>query len=484
VIYRGFVVLSLAVLLAACSVNPVSGERDFVLMSESEELALGRQHSRQVMTRYRAYDNASLQGYIQSVGDRLAAVSHRNTLPYRFTLLDSTEINAFALPGGYIYITRGLLAYLNSEAELAAVLGHELGHVTARHSVRQHSLSTATQVIGGLMTAASGVRELGQVSQLLSQGIIKGYGREHELEADGLGVEYLVRAGYPASAMRKVITILKNQELFDQQLAAEQGRKPRAYHGVFSSHPDNDTRLQEVLSRTVEVPRKSVGRRQDEVFLKRLAGLTYADSEQDGVIRGRTFYHAGLDFKLNFPKGWLIKNTADSVVAITPSNDAFLQLSMESRPKGLSPRRFLAAKLGQVAVLSEKSLAVAGRVGHSMLIKGKTPYGAGKVRIAVIFDDQRAFLFHAAVKEAAGFSRLDRRFLASIESFAKLTRADKRLSKPLKIQLTRLGSEVSSLRSAIKRSHIPHHAEERIKLLNNIFSKGKLKSGDLIKIVR
>jgi Putative Zn-dependent protease len=230
---RIYLVILILVFSAGCSINPVTGQQDFVLMSEQEELALGRQHSRQVMKTYRLYDNPALQQYIQSVGDRVARVSHRQSLIYRFTLLDSPQVNAFALPGGYIYITRGLLAYLNSEAELAAVLGHELGHVTARHSVRQHSLSTATHLIGGLIAAASGVQGAGQLSNILGTSIVRGYGREHELEADGLGADYLRKAGYSAAAMRRVIAVLKNQELFDKKLAAEQGREPRAYHGVF-----------------------------------------------------------------------------------------------------------------------------------------------------------------------------------------------------------------------------------------------------------
>jgi len=483
VVYRYFILVVLIAVISGCAVNPVTGKRDFVLMSEPEELALGRSHSQQVMKEYRAYPNASLQRYIQSVGDRLAKVGHRKNLFYRFTLLDSAEVNAFALPGGYIYITRGLLAYLNSEAELAAVLGHELGHVTARHSVRQHSLSTTANIIGGLVTAASGVREVGQLSQLLGTGIVKGYGREHELEADGLGVEYLVKAGYPASAMRKVISILKNQELFDKQLAREQGREPQAYHGVFASHPDNDTRLQEVLNRTVDNAGVTLPR-QDARFLKRLVGLTYADSEQDGVIKGSTFYHTELNFKINFPNSWLIKNKQNSVVATSRSNDAFFQLSMEDRSQKTSPSQFLKTKLGTVTVLSEMPLRISGKAGHSLLIKAKTPYGFGVARVAVVFDDKRAFLFYATVKKSREFKRFDKLFLASIRSLAKLTRADKGLAKPLSIQLMRLGSGVSRLSSVIKRSVIPHHAEEQIKLLNNIFSTGELKSGDLIKIVR
>ena len=227
-IIQKFIILCFSVLLLSCAVNPATGEQDFVLMSETEELAIGRTYSKQVMTQYRRYENPSLQRYIQSVGDKLAASSHRRNLVYRFTLLDSTQVNAFALPGGYIYITRGLLAYLNSEAELAAVLAHEIGHVTARHSVRQHSASTATNLLGAIAAAATGIQGVGQLSNLLTTGIIRGYGREHELEADRLGVQYLARSGYSPNSMKNVITTLKNQELFDQKLAREQGRQEAA----------------------------------------------------------------------------------------------------------------------------------------------------------------------------------------------------------------------------------------------------------------
>jgi Putative Zn-dependent protease len=330
---RIYLVILILVFSAGCSINPVTGQQDFVLMSEQEELALGRQHSRQVMKTYRLYDNPALQQYIQSVGDRVARVSHRQSLIYRFTLLDSPQVNAFALPGGYIYITRGLLAYLNSEAELAAVLGHELGHVTARHSVRQHSLSTATHLIGGLIAAASGVQGAGQLSNILGTSIVRGYGREHELEADGLGADYLRKAGYSAAAMRRVIAVLKNQELFDKKLAAEQGREPRAYHGVFSTHPDNDTRLQQVLGHVGPVVNSSGTQKQDIFFLKKIEGLTFGDSEKDGIIRGRRFYHPELNFKLDFPSDWLISNKPDSITAITPNNDAFMQLRLEDLNK-------------------------------------------------------------------------------------------------------------------------------------------------------
>jgi predicted Zn-dependent protease len=172
--------------ISSCAVNPVTGQQDLVLMSESDELALGRKTNAEVLKQYTIYDNPALQSYVQTVGEKLAAKSHRSNLIYRFTVLDSKDVNAFALPGGYIYITRGLMAYLNSEAELAAVLGHEVGHVTARHSVRQYS---ATQLanIGAVLTSifVPGMTQASnQLVQFAGGALLRGYGRTHELEAD------------------------------------------------------------------------------------------------------------------------------------------------------------------------------------------------------------------------------------------------------------------------------------------------------------
>ncbi len=477
-------VILILVFSAGCSINPVTGQQDFVLMSEQEELALGRQHSRQVMKTYRLYDNPALQQYIQLVGDRVARVSHRQSLIYRFTLLDSPQVNAFALPGGYIYITRGLLAYLNSEAELAAVLGHELGHVTARHSVRQHSLSTATHLIGGLIAAASGVQGAGQLSNILGTSIVRGYGREHELEADGLGADYLRKAGYSAAAMRSVIAVLKNQELFDKKLAAEQGREPRAYHGVFSTHPDNDTRLQQVLGHVGPVVNSSGTQKQDVFFLKKIEGLTFGDSEKDGIIRGRRFYHPELNFKLDFPNDWLISNKPDSITAITPNNDAFMQLRLEDLNKKITPREFLEKRLGLKERLSEAPFKLGELSGYQAITTGKTPYGQGRVRVVVLFDGLRAFIFYAAAKQPDKFVRVDRQVLESIKSFSSLDDKDRRVAKALKIKLVKVDRHRRSIKMLAKNSPITHHVGDQLRLLNNLFPNREPKLGDLIKIVR
>src|SRR5688500_13212218 len=245
-------------LFTGCAVNPVTGKQNFTVMSEADEMRKGQQAAAEIGKAYDVYDDLpALQAYVNEIGQNLAKKSHRPQLDYHFTVVDSPQVNAFALPGGYIYVTRGILAYLNSEAELAAVLAHEIGHVTARHSVRQYSAATAANVaaaVGGLAAALFMPQLGGQLAQgiqsllgITGTALVSGYGRSHELEADRLGAEYLARSGYDPQAMIKVIGVLKNQELFDIEVAGQEGREPRRYHGLFATHPDNDTRLQAVV---------------------------------------------------------------------------------------------------------------------------------------------------------------------------------------------------------------------------------------------
>ena len=239
--------------LQGCAVNPVTGKQDFVMMSESQELAMGRQANAQISQQMPMVDDPALQAYVQKVGEELARNSHRSTLEYHFQVVDSADINAFALPGGYIYMNRGLMAYLNSEAELAAVLGHEIGHVTARHGVRQQSMAMGSNLLGQLVTIGTGIPAAGDLSNMFGTALVKGYGRDMELEADGLGAQYLARTGYRPDAVLDVLGVLKDQDTFAREQAAAQGKQVETYHGLFASHPTHDQRLQQVVGQAREL---------------------------------------------------------------------------------------------------------------------------------------------------------------------------------------------------------------------------------------
>ena len=243
----GLLSVLILTLLAGCATNPVTGQKDFVLMSESQEIALGRETHPQVLERYGYYDDPELQAYVSRIGETLAARSHRQDLVFRFTVVDSSEVNAFALPGGYVYVTRGILPYFNSEAELAAVLGHEIGHVTARHSVRQYTAAQVTGLAGAVIASQVGTPGAGDVLNVLGTAVVRGYGRQHELEADRLGAEYLARTGYEPENMLDVLGFLKDQQEYARQMAEEEGRDYQGYSGLLATHPSNDRRLQELV---------------------------------------------------------------------------------------------------------------------------------------------------------------------------------------------------------------------------------------------
>ncbi len=275
--------VTVAITLGACSVNPVSGKKDFSLISKDQEVAMGAQGHRDILKKMKRLNNPGLQSYVNGIGQALARKSHRNNIRYTFTILDDPSVNAFALPGGYIYVTTGLMAYLNSEGELAGVLGHEIGHVTARHGVKQQSAGIAGAILIDILSKKAG-GNAGSLNQL-GKALISGYGRDHELQADRLGAEYLARVGYSPNSMIDVVSVLKAQEEFDKYQARKEGRRPRAYHGVFASHPSNDQRLQQVIGAANRIKSANTRSANHDGYLQRINGMKYRiDKRHTGHI--------------------------------------------------------------------------------------------------------------------------------------------------------------------------------------------------------
>jgi predicted Zn-dependent protease len=482
-------IIAILALAAGCATNPATGKSDLVLMSEKDEIAIGKQVNQQVLQRYRIYGDPELQSYVQHIGEKVAANSHRSHLEYRFTVLDSPDVNAFALPGGYIYITRGLMAYLNSEAELAAVLGHEVGHITARHAVRQHSASQLT-AIGTTLGAAIGgafVPGLGQAGQqlggVLGTALLRGYGREHELEADRLGAEYLARTGYDPNAMMDVIRVLKNQELYEFRAARAQGREPRVYHGVFSTHPDSDTRLQEVIAHAggvtpVESPQ--VGR---EDYLQRLDGMVYGEGSSQGIVRGRDFYHGHLGFALRFPAGWAISNMHDHVIARAPGQGAIIHLSVRPADPRLSPQEFLGQMLQQQRLGNERSLEIHGLKAHTATAPINTDIGQRPARITVIYLNRRAFVMAGIPRETGALGRYDASFLDTAGSFRPLTAGERKVAMQETRIRTRRAEPGTSFAALAQTSPLKEFQEEQVRLINGRYPRGDIAPGEMIKVL-
>jgi predicted Zn-dependent protease len=340
---RGSWILSLA-LLTACgttTINPVTGQQERTVMSEAEEVNTGRQQHQEVLKEYGRYPDEKLQAYVNDVGQRLAKQSHRAHLQWHFTVLDSPEINAFALPGGYVYVTRGIMAYLDSEADLAGVMGHEIGHVTARHgaqrATRQQTAGLgvfAASVLGAVLES-QGMNGAGRmasdVSQSVAAGWLAGYSRDQELQADGLGAEYLARNQYNPGNMVDVIDVLKQQERFAADRALAEGKPAPTGANWLSSHPSNDQRLADIrrIAAKYTPPGNGAngsngGYRDDghARYLQAINGMSFGESTEQGLTRGRNFYHEGLGFALTAPPGWKIQNSADALTLINPQGSA------------------------------------------------------------------------------------------------------------------------------------------------------------------
>lgn len=468
-----------ALALANCAVNPVSGNPNFVTMSESQEVNVGRNEDKKVREQYSPYDDPELQRYVSDIGQRLAKSSHRPGLQYQFLVVDSPEINAFALPGGYIYITRGILAYLNSEAELAAVLGHEIGHVTARHSVQQMSAATAANVGASVLQIfvpqiRNSAGDL--LINTLGGALLSGYGREHELEADRLGAEYLARTGYDPQAMIKVVGVLKNQELFDAEVAKAEGREPRRYHGLFASHPDNDTRLQEVVREAAKFSSPE-NRSNREEFLKRMDRVVFGDSPEQGIVRNNAFYHAKLGLMLQFPSGWKVQNGTQNVAARSPDQKALVDLRSAGAAQG-SPADVLRRILKLGSGSSVTPITVSGLEGAStqLQISGKP------TRVAVVFLGKSAYAIGLQAGSDAAFREYQTVMEASLQSFHAITAQEREQAKPMRVRVITAATGTTFAELA-KKSPLGRFAEGHLRVINGLYPTGEPVAGQALKIV-
>ena len=464
---------------ANCAVNPVSGNPNFVTMSESQEVSFGRSEDKKVRSQYGIYDDAALQRYVSDIGQRLAKSSHRPGLEYQFAVVDSPEINAFALPGGYIYVTRGILAYLNSEAELAAVLGHEIGHVTARHSVQQMSAATAANVGASvLQILVPQVRNSAGdlLINTLGGALLSGYGREHELEADRLGAEYLARTGYDPQAMIKVVGVLKNQELFDNEVAKAEGREPRRYHGLFATHPDNDTRLQEVVREAAKFS-SAENRINREEFLKRMERVVFADSPEQGIVRNNRFYHASLGLALQFPEGWKVRNSPQNVTAFNNERTALVDLRGAGAAEG-SPGDVLR----KILKLGNGSSVTPTTIGGLKAAYIEQPISGKPTRVAVVFLGKNAYAIGLQANTADLFRQNLPAMEASLQSFHAITDKERELAKPLRIRIitARAGMTFAEL---AKTSPLGRFAEGHLRVINSLYPGGEPTAGQALKIV-
>ncbi|HXV75121.1 MAG TPA: M48 family metalloprotease [Candidatus Polarisedimenticolaceae bacterium] len=334
--------LSLAIAVAtACVVNPATGKRQFSLVSESDEIQIGRETDRVIVEQMGLYGGDELQGYVRQVGERLAAVSERPQLDWTFRVVDDPQVNAFALPGGYIYITRGILAYLQSEAELATVVGHEIGHVTARHGADQMTKAQLTQagLVLGTALGPDWARGLSDYAQIGAGLMMMKFGRDDERQADELGLRYMLAADYDARPAAGVFDML------DRVSAASGGGGTPAW---LSTHPAPANRSQNMQAAVVSLERdfsdSKVGRQE---YLVHIDGIVFGSDPREGYFTDQRFIHPQLRFRIDFPSGWTTSNTRAAVSGTSPGNDAVVAISHAA---GSSRERALESFIAQEGI--------------------------------------------------------------------------------------------------------------------------------------
>ena len=483
-----WLLLSIALLVASCAsvVNPVTGQSERTVMDEAAEVAEGKKAHPQVLAEYGTYNNPRVQAYVNEVGQRLAKQSHRANLQWTFTVLDSPEINAFALPGGYVYVTRGIMAYLDSEADLAGVIGHEIGHVTARHGA-QRATRQQTAGIGVLaatvLGAVLGVGDaVGQVAQSAAAGYVASYSRDQELQADQLGAEYLARNRYNPSNMVDVIGVLKDQERFAADAAKAEGKAAPGGSNWLSSHPSNDKRLEDI-QRIAAGYTGSYGDDGRARYMETTDGMAFGESREQGVTRGRNFYHETLGFALTAPQGYKIVNSADSITVVNAAGDAGLMVKTVPRDAGTTHDAIIKNVFKPTEQRTDartlNGLSATHVVGTRRNSQGRT--AAFEATVVSGPSEQHYALLYAA-KDAAAMQRAAPALRETEASFRPLTSADRSAAKPWTLKTVPFPR--GGFAELARRSPLPTRAEQQLRLLNGVYSSSSdPQPGQPVKIV-
>lgn len=439
--------------LAGCATNPATGEREVSLVSESQEIALGNQSAEAARATIGIYPDSGLQRYLHGLGARLAAVTERASLPWNFEVVDDPEVNAFAAPGGKIFVTRGILSFIGSEAELVGVLGHEAGHVTARHTARQITRQQlfGIGVIAGSIFSSTVARNAGLISQGLGV-LFLSYSRGDESQADELGFRYLRRLNYDPREMAETFATLERVSTL-----AGGGRVPT----WASTHPDPGDRKTKAEQRAAAVPLDSLQRStvNQDAYLRAIDGIVFGPNPRQGYFEGARFFHPDLRFRIDFPSGWKTQNQAQAVLAVSPSDDGIVQLSLGGSE---SPEALLAkfAQQQGVRLGSTQRTTVNGLPAATVEFQAQDDQGnqlAGRVLYLSYRGTTYQLLGYAV---AARYGSYSGAILNTMQSFAELTDQAALNKQPVHLRLVRLPRSMT-----IEEFHRQYPSPVRIELV-------------------
>lgn len=467
-------------ILGGCAVNPVTGKKQVALMSEAQELALGAESDPQIIAQFGLYDDAEMKSFIELHGNEMAAISHRPNLQFHFRILDSPVVNAFAVPGGYVYFTRGIMAHFNNEAEFAGVLGHEIGHVTARHSVDQYTKSTIAQVllIGGLIVSKE-LRAFANEANVAMQLMFLKYSRDHESQSDELGVEYSTKVGYDAREMAGFFKTL-------QKLGDEGGDEIPDF---LSTHPNPADRFNNVTKLAAEwqakVPKPSYKINRDS-YLNLVNGIVYGEDPREGYVEQGIFYHPELKFQYPVPSSWDLVNTPTQVQMASPNGDALMVFSAAKGNSLQEVATSSASSLGltvsssrQVTINGLKGLEVQSTQTSQDQNTGET--STLQIQSMYISYGQLVYIFHG-VALPTGFQANKPSFDKSMNGFKELKDQSKINVLPEKIKVVPV-KQSGTLAQALNSYGIPMSRHRELSVINGMDIADPVKEKDKIKIL-
>lgn len=474
---RHAVLLSLiALVLASCSRNPVTGKREVMLMSENQEISMGKSSDPQIVAQYGLYEDQRLQNFINAKGQEMARISHRPNLDYEFKILDSPVINAFAVPGGYVYFTRGILAHFNNEAEFAGVLGHEIGHITARHSAKQYSKQMLGQVlfIGGIVVS----EDFRRYAQPLSQGmqlLFLKFGRDAESQSDDLGADYCTQIGYDAHEMANFFNTLKRMRQQSGQSIPD----------FMSTHPnpgDREVKVHEHARRyQAKFAKPSYAVNRDK-YLRMIDGLIYGADPKQGFVENNRFYHPELKFQFPIPNSWKTMNSPSQVQMTPQGGDALMTLTVaQAKSSSEAARKFVSEN--QLRVVEESNTSVNGYPGYALITvqaanqQKRTP----ELRILTYFIEYGGLIYQFnGVAKSQDFNKYFNNFRNTMKNFDKLSDPDKLNRKPMRLKIQTVKRD-ATLKQALTELGATSAQMNDLSLLNGMELSEKVTAGMLIK---
>jgi predicted Zn-dependent protease len=478
----GFLLFTATVLFViSCVVNPVTGKKQIMLMSEAQEIQLGLSYDPQVMATFGEYPDNTIQNFVQTKGTEIGKISHRPNLEYHVKVVDSPVVNAFAVPGGYVYLTRGILAQLNNEAELMGVMSHEIGHIAARHTVSQQSKQQLAQLllIGGMIAS----EKFAQYAQYALQGmqlLFLKFSRDDERQADALGVEYSTKVGYDAHKMADFFKVLQKMSL-----AESEGGVPT----FLSTHPDPGDRYNDVNKAATEWQTKlnlTDYKVNQNSYLQWINGIIYGEDPRQGYVEGNIFYHPELKFKFSFPTGWTLTNSPLQVT-ITPSDQKALILFTLASQKTLESAVDSTMAQYELSLQGSKRTTVNGLQAILTQAKQVTQdqsTGATSTNMVLsyfISYNNLIYVFHGVTTEA-DFNSYANTFNSTMTTFSRLTDASKLNVKPKKVQVVKV-QRAGTLADAFSYYRVSQDKQAELALLNDLELTDQVPVGKLIKII-